>query len=349
MKIHLDKIASSTRNAKLFQDVQLSPDIIAEEGYIVAAKVLARKDRYNDLEDVHGRMVKIKDGDLIAGVLGGRKALRGYAGFVPSSVHAGDRLSLLNLGGVIGKCVSSSEELGDPIPVEILGAVLAFPSIEERVGVPAHIRKGPVEWADEVGPSPPVIYVSGTCMNTGKTTACSEIIRELSHRGHRVGAAKLTGVSLLRDSLQMQDCGAIKSFNFTDAGVASTTNMYVLPVAKGILRALQAYDPDVIVAELGDGLAGEYGVSTILEDRELMSIARAHVLCASDQVAAWGAVRFFQERFNQDVTVVTGPVTDNDVGRNYVQRALGIPSWNARTEHEKLADFLEGRLKAYGT
>jgi hypothetical protein len=223
---------------------------------------------------------------------------------------------------------------------------LTFPSIEERIGVAAHIRKGSVTPTKEVGPSPPVIYVSGTCMNTGKTTACAEIIRELNHRGYRVAACKLTGVSLLRDTLQMEDCGAVKSFNFTDAGVASTANVDVVPVAKGILKALQSWDPNVIVAELGDGLAGEYGVAKILEDRELMSISRAHVVCASDPVAAWGAARFFQEHFGQEIALVTGPATDNDVGSNYIRRSLGLPAWNARMNHKELADLLEGRLQS---
>jgi hypothetical protein len=345
VRIRLDKIASSTRNAKLSWDVQLSSDIVAEEGYVIAARVLVRKDHYNQLEDVHGRMVKIQDDDLIAGVLGARRALRGFAGYVPSSVHVGDRLSILNLGGVIGTCVSSSDEVGDPIPVEVLGAVLTFPSIEERIGVPAHIRNGPVPLVDEIGPSAPVIYVSGTCMNTGKTTACAEIIRELNHRGYRVGAAKLTGVSLLRDTMQMEDCGAVKGFNFTDAGVISTAGAQVIPVAKGILRALQAWYPNVIVAELGDGLAGEYGVATILENEELMSIGCAHVLCASDPVAAWGGARFFQERFGREIALVTGPATDNDIGSNYIRRSLGIPAWNARVGHKELVDLLEMRLR----
>ena len=347
MRIHLDKIASSTRNANLVPDVQVSENIVAEEGYIVAAKVLARKDHYNELEDVHGRMVKIQDGDIIAGVLGARKALRGYAGHVPTEIKIGDQLSLLNLGGLIGKCETSAEGMGAPIPVEILGSILSFPSFEERVGIPANIKKGPVAWTETVGPSAPVIYVSGTCMHTGKTTSCVEIIRELSHRGYRVAAAKLTGVSLLRDTLQMEDCGAVKSFNFTDAGVASTTNIPVLPIAGGILKALQSWEPDVIVAELGDGLAGEYGVSTILKNDELMALGKAHVLCASDPVAAWGAVRFFREQFHQEITIISGPVTDNDVGKNFVEKSLELPALNSRTNYKAIVDILVKRLNLH--
>ncbi|MFH1263894.1 MAG: hypothetical protein V1495_10700 [Pseudomonadota bacterium] len=348
MRVRLDKIASSTRNANINADARLSPEIIAQEGYVVAVKVLSRKNVYNELESPQGRLVKIKDGDIIAGVLGARKALRGYAGYVPEKIAAGDRLNILNMGGVIGKCVTASGEVGDPFPVEILGSILTFPSIEERIGVPAHIRKGPVAWVDSVGGCPPVLYVSGTCMSTGKTTACAEIIRELTHRGYRVAAAKVTGVSLLRDTLAMEDCGAVKSFNFTDAGVASTTNTdEVLPIARGILKELKNWDPSVLVVELGDGIAGEYGVATILKDPELMSYGAAHVVCASDPVAAWGALRFFEDKFARQIAVMTGPVTDNEVGRDYVQRSLGLPAWNARSDHTRLVDLLETRIQAY--
>ncbi len=344
MKIRLNKIASSTKNAGLSFDVRLSDEVVPEEGYVIAARVLTRKDKYNELEDVHGRMVKIKEGDLIAGVLGSRRALRGYAGVVPQKVEVGDRLSILNLGGVIGQCVSSNQDIGDPTPVEVLGSILTFPSIEERIGVPAHIRNGTVRHAEQVGPSVPIIYVSGTCMNTGKTTVCTEIIQEFTRRGYRVASAKVTGVSLLRDTLSMEDCGAVKSLNFTDAGISSTTNEHVLPVAKGILKALQTYTPQLIVVELGDGIAGEYGVQMILKDHELMSLGKAHVVCASDPVAAWGATRLFEENFRQKITLITGPVTDNEVGRGYVEKTLGVPAWNARTDDKPLVDYLEEKL-----
>ena len=32
------------------------------------------------------------------------------------------------------------------------------------------------------------------------------------------------------------------------------------------------------------------------------------------------------------VDVITGPATDNEVGRNYVHRALGLPAHNAYTD-----------------
>ena len=49
------------------------------------ACIRGTKTVYNTIEDVHGRMIPLNDGDVVAGVLGTRRALRGYAGVVPDS------------------------------------------------------------------------------------------------------------------------------------------------------------------------------------------------------------------------------------------------------------------------
>lgn len=344
MKVTLDKIASTTRNAKLPREVLLSEDIPAKEGMVLAVRVKGTKTVYNQLEDCHGRMIGLNDGDVIAAVLGTRRALRGYAGTVPAEVKVGDHLDILNLGGVIGKCTSVNIELGKPLQAEVLGQILDFPHLGERHGVPATITTGAVPWADSLEKSVPIIYVSGTCMNAGKTYACGEIIRYLAKKGHRVCAAKLTGVSLLRDTLSMMDRGALKSLSFTDAGVVSTTGAVSVPVAKGLVNALNKEEPDVLVIELGDGILGEYGVQEILHDDELMGAAAANVLCANDPVAAWGAVELFHNRFKRTVDVISGPATDNAVGKDFIETKIGVAALNARIECEKLGAFVEQKV-----
>ena len=59
-------------------------------------------------------------------------------------------------------------------------------------------------------------------MNSGKTYAATEIIKHLARAGLRVAAAKLAGVACLRDTLNMQDHGAIKTLSFLDCGLPST-------------------------------------------------------------------------------------------------------------------------------
>lgn len=343
MRIWLDKIASATRNVPLRRDARLTDRIVARPGYIVAGRVLGNKAAYNQLEDLHGRMVALHDGDVVAAVLGQRNALHGYSGYVPDAIRPGDELQLLNCGGVVGRCTSENPEVGQPFGVEILGGVLVFPDFEDRSGVLAHIGMNAIA-APPQSPLVPVVYVAGTCMNSGKTTAACQLIRQLTSQGAAVGACKLTGVSLRRDVLQMQDYGARWAASFTDAGVVSTDTQTAVTVARALFGHLAQAGAEVIVAELGDGILGEYGVAEILADPDLAGRAAAIVMCANDPVGAWGAQRVLHEKFHLAIAVVSGPTTDNAVGTRYVQQQLGLEAINARTHGNELGEFVAGRI-----
>lgn len=344
MRLSIDKIASATINVPLRRDVRVSPDIVAQEGYIVAGRVHGEKSTYNQIEDLYGRMVTLHEGDVIAGVLGPRNALQGYSGFVPDTIAAGDTLQLLNLGGVIGRCTSVNPDVGRPFDVEILGSVLVFPDFEDRSGVPAHIGMNAVSSTGDALPTVPVVYVAGTCMNSGKTSAACQLIRQLSRRGVAVGGCKLTGVSLRRDVLHMRDYGARWSVSFTDAGIVSTTPQNAVGVARTLIGHLVQAGAEVVVAELGDGILGEYGVAQILADPELKSRAAIVVLCANDPVGTWGAQQLLRERFGLEIDVASGPTTDNAVGTRYIKEQLNLEALNARTHGAELGAFVAQRL-----
>ena len=143
-RVRLDRIASSTRNAHLTTEVIVGHEIVAAEGYVLAVRLLTDKSTYNTVEDLAGRMVSLREGDVLAGTLGSRRALRGYAGEVPSHIAVGDTIEVLNLGGILGRCTSANPDIGPPFKAEVLGAVLAFPELGDRIGRPAHIRDGAI-------------------------------------------------------------------------------------------------------------------------------------------------------------------------------------------------------------
>jgi len=349
VKVLLNKIASATRNCRLAREVTLSSQVVAQEGSVLAVRALDRKAVYNEIEDIHGRMATVNEGDIIAGVLGERRALHGYTGIVPEKVAVGDIIHLLNLGGVLGECTSFNPDVGPACRVEVLGQVLTFPHLGERRGVPASIRTNALPTADRVDESVPIVAVSGTCMNAGKTYAACEIIRGLTRRGFKVGAAKLTGVSLRRDTLKMEDVGALRALSFNDAGIVSTKPETSLPVARGLIKALN--EPvlgtriDVIVVELGDGIMGEYGVQQILRAADLMALTTVHVMCANDPVGAWGAAWHFTEDLGLKIAVISGPATDNAVGRAFVEGQLKHRAINARTQGDGLAEHVASLLR----
>jgi len=345
MRVFADKIASVTRNLKLDRQLTLTREVHAEHGAVIAGRVRRDKNTYNTLEDVFGRMVIAHAGDVVVGALGHRNALHGYEGVLPATVVAGQTLHLLNLGGVIGECVSHNPDVGRPFELEVLGQVLAFPEIGSRVGVPANVRLGGLAAGGRL-PQVPVIFVMGTCMNAGKTAAACVLVRRLRQEGLRVGGVKLTGVSLMRDTLSMRDYGATTTADFTDAGVVCTApGPGVVETSRTIFSAIGARGVDVIVAETGDGIMGEYGVQDILAAAELRALGTVFLFCANDPVGVAGGVAHLRERYGIQVDLVTGPATDNRVGQRFVEREVGVPAANARTEPDKVAERVLALLR----
>ena len=338
--VRVDKIASSTVNVGLTHELEITTRCEARAGNVVVVRTLTDNATYNTLELVTGRMAKINPGDIIAGVLGYRRALKGFVGDVPATVKAGDRLHLLNLGGLVGQCLGHHHSLNNAIEVEVIGMPV-------RDGEIMNIQEGAIAPRTTLERTAPLVLVAGTCMNSGKTYAVTEIIKHLARAGMRVGAAKLAGVACLRDTLNMQDHGAIKTLSFLDCGLPSTVGLTDLaPIAKGVIGKLAEDQPDCIVIELGDGLLGGYGVETIFKDQELMRATAALVFCASDFVGAWGGRELLAAR-NVKIDVVSGPVTDSQMGADYVRTELGIPAANAVNHGEQLANLIKENLKQW--
>ncbi|MEQ8767268.1 MAG: hypothetical protein RL885_25380 [Planctomycetota bacterium] len=342
----LDKIASVTLGNGLSREVRLTPDIPCEEGVVVAVRVLNDKNTYEQIELPSGRFARVKKGDVVAGALGHRRALFGYSGHLPETLAPGDRVNLLNIGGVIGICDSVNPDLGPPFECEVLGAVLHFPYLGERIGVPARIGNEKLQANPRVDVgSVPVVAMVGTCMSAGKTAATCAIIRHLAHRGISLNAFKATGVSLRRDILAMEDAGAREIAIFTELGIVTTTAKNSAPITRTLLTRMAASHPDVIVFELGDGLLGTYGVDAILADEGIRNKLSGVILAANDPVAAWGGVQILRDTYDIEPLAVTGPATDNLAGTKIIEDRLEVRALNARTQASELGDFVMSTLK----
>jgi hypothetical protein len=308
---------------------------------VVAVRVLNDKSTYDQIELPSGRLARLQRGDVVAGALGHRSALFGYAGRLPRTLVPGDVIQILNMGGVLGICQSVNSDLGPPFDAEVLGSVLAFPYLGQRIGIPARVGAEPLDLAAPLEVrGVPVVALVGSCMNAGKTAAGCALVRELTRQGKVVDCVKTTGVSLRRDLLAMEDAGARRTALFTDFGVVATTAANAPALTRVLLSrtADPAHAaPDVLGAELGDGLLGTYGVDAILAASDLREAFRAVVLAANDPVAAWGGVRLLQEEYGIRPAAVTGPATDNAVGPELIERRTGVPALNARLQPQALA------------
>lgn len=335
----VDKIGSVTQALNLKHDLRISADIPSEEGVALVVEILNSKSTYNTLELASGRMAKVVKGDIVVGALGPRRALFGYSGHVPEKLAPGDIIQMLNIGGVLGVCDSINPGKGVPFDCRVLGVVLQFPYLGERIGIPARVGMQKLRLESTLGSlGVPVVALAGTCMEAGKTAAGCAIISRMRHRGMTIDAFKATGVSLRRDILAMEDSGARNTMIFTDLGVVTTTARTGPALTRAMLEELAAHKPDVIVFELGDGLIGTYGVDAILLCEDIRDALTSVVLSANDPVAAWGGVKLLRERFGIEPAVVTGPATDNSVGIDIIGEQMGAKAFNAITNGLALGD-----------
>ncbi len=337
--IEVDKIGSATSPLALGRSVSLVGNSDhPRAGDVVVVRALTDSATYNMLELPSGRLAKVNPGDLLIGVLGRRRALKGFVGDVPETIKAGDRLHLLNMGGVIGYCTGHHSSLSDAISVEVLGLV------SDEAGRVQNIADAALPLQTKLGKTAPIVMIAGTSMNSGKTYAATELIKQATRAGLRVAAAKLSGVACLRDTLNMADHGAFVTASFLDCGLPSTVGAVDLaPVAKAIIGRLNEDSPDLIVLELGDGILGGYSVESLFDDVELREAMTALVFCASDYVGAWGGIELLRRR-GIEIDLIAGSVTDSQMGQDYIEKEFGIPAANARRDGALLFQRIRAKV-----
>jgi hypothetical protein len=341
--IDADKIGSATSPLNLSRSVAVVPaSAMARAGDVVVVRTLTDSATYNMLELPTGRLAKINPGDVLIGVLGRRRALKGFVGDVPATVAAGDQLHLLNMGGVIGSCTGHHSSLSDAIKLEVIGLAT------DEQGRVLNIADAALPPQTTLGDTAPLVIIAGTCMNSGKTYAATELIKQATRSGLRVAAAKLSGIACLRDTLNMADHGAIAIASFLDCGLPSTVGATNLAaVAKTIISRLNESSPNLIVIELGDGLLGGYSVDSVFEDAELREATAGLVFCASDYVGAWGGIELLRRR-GIEIDVIAGSVTDSQMGQDFIELEFGVPAANARRNGERLFELIASKVSRFG-
>ncbi|MEA2206094.1 MAG: hypothetical protein QOE77_2870 [Blastocatellia bacterium] len=341
--IEADKVGSATSPLNLSRVVGFVQSNGAPvAGDVVVVRAITDSATYNMLELPTGRLAKINPGDVLIGVLGRRRALKGFVGDVPETIAAGDQLHLLNMGGVIGRCTGHHSSLSDAIRVEVLGLVC------DEKGDVANISDRAMPGRTSLGPTAPLVIIAGTSMNSGKTFAATELIQHATRSGLRVAAGKLSGIACLRDTFNMSDHGAVATASFLDCGLPSTVGAGDLaPIAKAIIARLNESSPDVIVLELGDGILGGYAVDSILDDSEVREATAAVVFCATDYVGGWGGIELLRRR-GIEIDLMAGSVTDSQMGEDYIEREFGVPAANARRNGQRLFEIVREKVSGFG-
>jgi len=333
--VEVEKMGSSVSRLALPRRIRVIEECERPTvGDVVAVRALSESTTYGNLELPTGRLAKINAGDLLLGVLGKRRALKGFVGDIPETIKTGDRLHLLNMGGVIGLCKGHHSSFSDAIEVEVVGIAC---DVDQNILNIANQALAPMS---SLSGSAPIIMIAGTCMNSGKTVAATEIIKQAANAGLRVAGAKLSGIACLRDTLHMQDHGAVATASFLDCGLPSTVDYGDLsPVAKAVLDHLNTFNPELIVVELGDGIVGGYSVDSVLKDPEIKAAISSFVFCASDYVGVIGGIEVLKG-LGISIDVIAGSVTDSQMGEDFVRDQFHLEAGNARRNGPRLFELV---------
>jgi hypothetical protein len=52
----------------------------------------------------------------------------------------------------------------------------------------------------------------------------------------------------------------------------------------------------------------------------------------------------FKNRFKRPISLISGPATDNAVGKDFIEKNIGVKAINARIEYDALGAFVENAV-----
>lgn len=274
--------------------------------------------KHSAIESDVGRRTSIFPGDVIVGAIGSRYATGQFEGVPDIEGPEGD---ILGIGGVFGRVVSKNERIKEPTIIEWIGALV---DESDRALNMSDVRLA----VEPLAPAPhvPMIVSLGAAMNSGKTTTAMQMIRSGVTSGLRVGAAKITGTACIKDPFLYRDAGAVKVYDFTDAGVPATSGLEpaeLLRVSFDIRSALLAESPDLLVIEIADGLA-QRETRHLLADASFLALVDGVTYAGPDALSCEAGVRHLTE-YGYRVLATAGPVANSPLGRSESEEMTGIP------------------------
>ena len=242
------KWAYTTRRINQQQPMQLlHGSLCPEAGDLVLARV-EELGQHKRLELVSSRRATLFEGDEIVVAYGNRYAPDQFEGIVPDHLGA---CRLVAAGGVAARLLNRHDKVKSATRITPLGL------LADQSGQRINLSRERLPKADQIETKPLVLVVAGTSMNSGKTTACANLIKGFVRQKIKVAAAKLTGTGAGADYRALVDAGARPVFDFVDAGYVSTYQVnrdVLLDIVMTLGSQMAMAQPDVIIVEVADGL-----------------------------------------------------------------------------------------------
>lgn len=281
-RLNKSKRAFTTRRVPV-QDMRAleTGPVAPTAGDLVLARV-EEVGRLQRLELTTGRKAAIFPGDEVVVAYGNRYAPDAYEAEVPDDLSDCD----LAAGGGIAALVLNSnavwEAKGSPTRLRPIGLVT------DSEGRPINLKRYGLPARPSLNREVPVIAVCGATMNSGKTTTVAGMVRGLTQKGKRVGAAKITGTGSGNDYWKFVDSGAAHTLDFTDAGMATTYLADVEHVVRGaeaLVAELILRGCNAVVLEIADGVH-QRETHALLSHPRMQALADRWVYAADSAASA---------------------------------------------------------------
>ena len=320
MKIQVDVQSSATRRVAIhsLQETDPTQRQNPAPGDVVIARV-GRLGWHRVIELASGEEHSISPGETAAVVLGSRYATCEFDGAIPRSLVEGDDLHLLNVGGVAGHIKRATSSLNNPTTLRYMGT-----AVDETNSVLSTFS-GALEPREESRLD--VLLVIGTAMDSGKTTLASRAIELLVGAGFRVGGAKLTGTSRMKDIYRMQRAGAVAVCDFLDAGYPSTygaTTDELERIFTALMTYLKDQGADMMVLEVADSVF-QPETEAVLSSPVIMDRIKMIIGAASDSMAAYGMYAYLKETHGVAPDFISGIIISQPLCVRELKRRIVTP------------------------
>ena len=279
--------------------------------------------KHQTVQSESKRNVAIFPGDLILAAFADRYATSQFEGYVPES--ALEEYHILGAGGAIGIVKSKNAALKDIEPTTVRCIGLAVDSHANVINSKFYGIAKPKFSAENH--KIPTILSLGATMDSGKTTTAAFVSRGLYLDKKNVGFIKLTGTAYTKDKDFVNDCGAMVTLDFSDAGYPSTFTSSIeeiLSIYEYLIAKLtRENNLDYIVIEIADGILQQETMG-LISRADFMSTIDHVVFSCGDSLSALKGLEVLNS-LNIKPKMLCGKFTMSELLIREVQSLVNIP------------------------
>ncbi|MCF6267966.1 MAG: hypothetical protein L3J57_15720 [Desulfuromusa sp.] len=322
-RLEQSKWAYTTRRINQEQEFQLlHGKLIPLPGDLLLARV-DEIGQHKRLELVSSRRASLFEGDEIVVVYGNRYAPDQFEGIVPDHLGA---CRLVAAGGVAARLLNRHDRVKSATRITPLGL------LADKQGHRINLSSARLPKVDLIDPTPLVLVVAGTSMNSGKTTACANLVKGFVRQNIDVAAAKFTGTGAGADYRALVDAGADPVFDFIDAGYVSTYRVNrdtLLDIVMTLGAEMAAAQPEIIVVEIADGLL-QRETARLFATPFFTDWIDGVIFAANDALGAQAGVSWLTAR-QLPVVAITGILTSSPLAQREAEGVCGLPVYHTNS------------------